>query len=233
MSASDLKPWCHLPGNSFAAALRKQPPSAPCVISTVPCNCTFLSHCLLLSFLSPSPFCCSFSPSSGAALPRRSSRRVHFERINTVPVKGQRAARRSTRRHHSLSRTLLRYYRKPTARIRTSIRGERVHFHIYQHRTFQTVCVYRTLLLWKVLCHMTYSYWWLCCSHLSPSPKLLLKWVRGGPETRFFSFSLFRVAVWSWERGTLFRKPVLNWSWIVAPPAFCERGSISSLTNMI
>uniref|UniRef100_A0A096LUH3 Inactive rhomboid protein n=1 Tax=Poecilia formosa TaxID=48698 RepID=A0A096LUH3_POEFO len=36
------------------------------------------------------------------------SRRVHFERINTVPVKGQRAARRSVRKHHSLSRTLLR-----------------------------------------------------------------------------------------------------------------------------
>lgn len=45
------------------------------------------------------------------ALPGRSSRRVHFERINTVPIKGQRAARRSTRRHHSLSRTLLRYGR--------------------------------------------------------------------------------------------------------------------------
>ncbi|XP_015227596.1 PREDICTED: inactive rhomboid protein 1 isoform X1 [Cyprinodon variegatus] len=38
----------------------------------------------------------------------KSSRRVHFERINTVPVKGQRAARRSIRKHHSLSRTLLR-----------------------------------------------------------------------------------------------------------------------------
>lgn len=45
------------------------------------------------------------------ALPGHSSRRVHFERINTVPIKGQRAARRSTRRHHSLSRTLLRYGR--------------------------------------------------------------------------------------------------------------------------
>eukprot|EP00063_Salmo_salar_P084924 XP_014059759.1 PREDICTED: inactive rhomboid protein 1-like isoform X4 [Salmo salar] len=36
------------------------------------------------------------------------SRRVHFERINTVPVKGQRASRRGPRKHHSLSRTLLR-----------------------------------------------------------------------------------------------------------------------------
>uniref|UniRef100_A0A3P8X1L1 Uncharacterized protein n=1 Tax=Cynoglossus semilaevis TaxID=244447 RepID=A0A3P8X1L1_CYNSE len=36
------------------------------------------------------------------------SRRVHFERINTVPIKGQRAARRSVRKHYSLSRTLLR-----------------------------------------------------------------------------------------------------------------------------
>eukprot|EP00063_Salmo_salar_P084923 XP_014059758.1 PREDICTED: inactive rhomboid protein 1-like isoform X3 [Salmo salar] len=38
----------------------------------------------------------------------KSSRRVHFERINTVPVKGQRASRRGPRKHHSLSRTLLR-----------------------------------------------------------------------------------------------------------------------------
>lgn len=103
------------------------------MIPTVPRSCTFLSHCLLLSFLSPSPSCCSFSPSSGAALPRRSSRRVHFERINTVPVKGQRAARRSTRRHHSLSRTLLRYCPKPTAHMSTSIRGEPAHFHSTYH----------------------------------------------------------------------------------------------------
>lgn len=52
------------------------------------------------------------------ALPGHSSRRVHFERINTVPIKGQRAARRSTRRHHSLSRTLLRYGRKSLACVR-------------------------------------------------------------------------------------------------------------------
>ncbi|XP_041942494.1 inactive rhomboid protein 1 isoform X3 [Alosa sapidissima] len=41
----------------------------------------------------------------------KSSKRVHFERIHTVPIKGPRAARRSSRssrRHHSLSRTLLR-----------------------------------------------------------------------------------------------------------------------------
>ncbi|CAB1341805.1 unnamed protein product, partial [Coregonus sp. 'balchen'] len=38
----------------------------------------------------------------------KSSRRVHFERISTVPVKGQRASRRGPRKHHSLSRTLLR-----------------------------------------------------------------------------------------------------------------------------
>lgn len=150
MSASDLKPWCHLPGNSFPAALRKQPPSAPCMISTIPCSCTFLSHCLLLSFLSPSPSRCSFSPSSGAALPRRSSRRVHFERINTVPVKGQRAARRSTRRHHSLSRTLLRYYRKPTAHISTSIRGEPVHLHSTYH--FSKLCVFTALFYSELFC---------------------------------------------------------------------------------
>lgn len=146
MSASDLKPWCHLPGNSFPAALRKQPLSAPCMISTIPCSCTFLSHCLLLSSLSPSPSRCSFSPSSGAALPRRSSRRVHFERINTVPVKGQRAARRSTRRHHSLSRTLLRYYRKPTAHISTSIRGEPVHLHSTYH-FLDCVCLPHSFIL--------------------------------------------------------------------------------------
>uniref|UniRef100_A0A3B1JEN4 Uncharacterized protein n=1 Tax=Astyanax mexicanus TaxID=7994 RepID=A0A3B1JEN4_ASTMX len=35
------------------------------------------------------------------------SRRVHFERIHTVPIKGHRAGRRSFRRHHqSFSRTL-------------------------------------------------------------------------------------------------------------------------------
>ncbi|XP_043089911.1 inactive rhomboid protein 1 isoform X4 [Puntigrus tetrazona] len=38
----------------------------------------------------------------------KSSRRVHFERINTVPIKGHRAGRRGFRRHQSLSRTLLR-----------------------------------------------------------------------------------------------------------------------------
>ncbi|XP_063046244.1 inactive rhomboid protein 1 isoform X2 [Engraulis encrasicolus] len=41
----------------------------------------------------------------------KSSKRVHFERIHTVPIKGPRAARRSfrsSRRHYSLSRTLLR-----------------------------------------------------------------------------------------------------------------------------
>lgn len=53
------------------------------------------------------------------ALPGHSSRRVHFERINTVPIKGQRAARRSTRRHHSLSRTLLRYGRKSLACVQS------------------------------------------------------------------------------------------------------------------
>lgn len=53
------------------------------------------------------------------ALPGHSSRRVHFERINTVPIKGQRAARRSTRRHHSLSRTLLRYGRKSLAYLQS------------------------------------------------------------------------------------------------------------------
>lgn len=81
-------------------------------MATALCSCTFPSHCLLLSFLFPSPFFRSFPPPSGPALPGHSSRRVHFERINTVPIKGQRAARRSTRRHHSLSRTLLRYGRK-------------------------------------------------------------------------------------------------------------------------
>ncbi|XDV12594.1 hypothetical protein PO909_001219 [Leuciscus waleckii] len=38
----------------------------------------------------------------------KSSRRVHFERINTVPIKGHRAGRHGFRRHQSLSRTLLR-----------------------------------------------------------------------------------------------------------------------------
>lgn len=64
-----------------------------------------------LSFVLPPSFLPSSLP-SGPALPGHSSRRVHFERINTVPIKGQRAARRSTRKHHSLSRTLLRYGKK-------------------------------------------------------------------------------------------------------------------------
>ncbi|XP_047006698.1 inactive rhomboid protein 1 isoform X1 [Ictalurus punctatus] len=38
----------------------------------------------------------------------KSSRRVRFERINTVPIKGHRAVRRSVRKHQSLSRTLIR-----------------------------------------------------------------------------------------------------------------------------
>lgn len=67
----------------------------------------WLPLCLFPS--SPLPLFFTSSSSSGSALPGRSSRRVHFERINTVPIKGQRAARRSVRKHYSLSRTLLRY----------------------------------------------------------------------------------------------------------------------------
>ncbi|GAA6093066.1 inactive rhomboid protein 1 isoform X1, partial [Tachysurus ichikawai] len=37
----------------------------------------------------------------------KSSRRVRFERISTVPIKGHRAVRRSMRKHQSLSRTLI------------------------------------------------------------------------------------------------------------------------------
>lgn len=122
MAVSDSKSWCHLPGNNFpnVVNLNKKNKSRPnsllcslCMMATALSSCTFPSHCLLLSFLFASPSFCSFSPPSGSALPGHSSRRVHFERINTVPIKGQRAARRSTRKHHSLSRTLLRYGRKP------------------------------------------------------------------------------------------------------------------------
>ncbi|MED6240779.1 Inactive rhomboid protein 1, partial [Ataeniobius toweri] len=60
----------------------------------------------LLSF--PLSFPATLLPLSRPVPAGHSSRRVHFERINTVPVKGQRAARHSIRKHHSLSRTLLR-----------------------------------------------------------------------------------------------------------------------------
>lgn len=65
----------------------------------------FLSFSLLLLFLVL--FFLSSCPPSPRAV--HSSRRVHFERINTVPIKGHRAGRHSFRRHQSLSRTLLRY----------------------------------------------------------------------------------------------------------------------------
>ncbi|KTF75341.1 hypothetical protein cypCar_00042365, partial [Cyprinus carpio] len=64
----------------------------------------FLSFSLLLLFLVL--FFLSSCPPSPRAV--HSSRRVHFERINTVPIKGHRAGRHSFRRHQSLSRTLLR-----------------------------------------------------------------------------------------------------------------------------
>ncbi|KAI1896024.1 hypothetical protein AGOR_G00090540 [Albula goreensis] len=41
----------------------------------------------------------------------KSNKRVHFERINTVPVKGQRAGRRAPRRRQSLSKVFLRSVR--------------------------------------------------------------------------------------------------------------------------
>lgn len=87
-----------------------------CMIATALSSCTF-SFSLPVVVFSLSFF--FFLPPPGPALPGHSSRRVHFERINTVPIKGQRAARRSIRKHHSLSRTLLRYGRKSlTRRVR-------------------------------------------------------------------------------------------------------------------
>ncbi|KPP62945.1 hypothetical protein Z043_118833, partial [Scleropages formosus] len=41
----------------------------------------------------------------------KSSKKVHFERISTVPIKGSRAARRVSRRGRSLSKLFLRYHR--------------------------------------------------------------------------------------------------------------------------
>lgn len=65
----------------------------------------FFSFSLLLPFFVL--FFLFSRPTSSRAV--HSSRRVHFERINTVPIKGHRAGRRGFRRHQSLSRTLLRY----------------------------------------------------------------------------------------------------------------------------
>ncbi|XP_041133866.1 inactive rhomboid protein 1 isoform X2 [Polyodon spathula] len=61
----------------------------------------FLSLSLSLSL---SPSLLSLLP----ALPLSSSKRVHFERINTVPIKGQRAARRPMGKSRSLSKLFLR-----------------------------------------------------------------------------------------------------------------------------
>lgn len=92
----------------------------------------FLSLPLLLVLASSS---ISFNPNL-RLLPICSSRRVHFERINTVPIKGHRAGRRSFRRHHqSLSRTLIRYTHQPQTR---EWRG---YLNMIQQRKAQLQCI--------------------------------------------------------------------------------------------
>lgn len=111
------------------------------MVATALSYCTF--HCLftcLVSFLLL-PSVPILSP-SGPALLGHSSRRVHFERINTVPIKGQRAARRSIRKHHSLSRTLLRYGRRRLPRQVLGLGcGSCVCLFIYYKRWTACTCV--------------------------------------------------------------------------------------------